>query len=183
VNETTRAGVSTSFPCCGPPGRPSIVAQVHRTTTTAALLVTVAVSALSGCVTVHGPATAGPPPDTAPALPTAPRADGSATPRVVQAPAREALRLVGPSRRPGHTPSAAAPRRPTAAPPPDRRAPSPAAPADTPPHPHSRHSRLEVPRLPHAVPGAPDVCALGRRYGGWRKDSPEAVICEQAYGH
>jgi hypothetical protein len=26
------------------------------------------------------------------------------------------------------------------------------------------------------------VCALGKQYGGWRKDSPEAVICERAYG-
>jgi hypothetical protein len=154
---------------------------VHRTTTTAALLVTVAVSALSGCVTVHRPAIAGPPPDTAPALPTAPRPDGSAVPRVVQAPAREALKLVGPSRSPEHTPSAAAPRRPAAAPPPVQRPPAPAVPSPTSPHPrHSRRSHLHVPDLPHS---APDVCALGKRYGGWRKDSPEAVICEQAYGH
>jgi hypothetical protein len=27
-----------------------------------------------------------------------------------------------------------------------------------------------------------DVCALGRKYGGWQADSPEAVICKQAYG-
>ncbi|MFI2426576.1 hypothetical protein ACH5A7_21185 [Streptomyces sp. NPDC018955] len=32
------------------------------------------------------------------------------------------------------------------------------------------------------TPGAPDVCALGRQYGGWRPDSPEATICEEAYG-
>ncbi|MBO4257954.1 hypothetical protein GRC12_29375, partial [Streptomyces griseorubiginosus] len=33
----------------------AIVARVHRTTTTATLLVTVAVMALSGCVTVQRP--------------------------------------------------------------------------------------------------------------------------------
>jgi hypothetical protein len=27
-----------------------------------------------------------------------------------------------------------------------------------------------------------DVCALGRKYGGWKPDSPEAVICKGAYG-
>ncbi|WP_354670153.1 hypothetical protein [Streptomyces sp. S.PNR 29] len=27
-----------------------------------------------------------------------------------------------------------------------------------------------------------DVCALGRKYGGWRADSPEATICRQTYG-
>ena len=27
-----------------------------------------------------------------------------------------------------------------------------------------------------------DVCALGKKYGGWQQDSPEAVVCRQAYG-
>jgi hypothetical protein len=27
-----------------------------------------------------------------------------------------------------------------------------------------------------------DVCALGRKYGGWKADSPESVICKGAYG-
>lgn len=31
-------------------------------------------------------------------------------------------------------------------------------------------------------PKSADMCALGRTYGGWRADSPEAVICKQAYG-
>ncbi|MEU0457308.1 hypothetical protein ABZ322_30855, partial [Streptomyces sp. NPDC006129] len=30
--------------------------------------------------------------------------------------------------------------------------------------------------------GGTDVCALGRRYGGWRADSPEATICQDTYG-
>jgi hypothetical protein len=34
------------------------------------------------------------------------------------------------------------------------------------------------------VPKGPqDVCALGRKYGGWRADSPEATICQGTYGH
>ncbi|MFI9804156.1 hypothetical protein ACIHEJ_07260 [Streptomyces sp. NPDC052301] len=158
---------------------------MHRTTTTAALLITVAVSALSGCTTVHGPASPGPPPDAAPAQPSVPRPDGSAEPRVVQAPAREALEMVGPSRRPGHpTPTAV---HPAAAAPPVPRRHRPAAPPAPPrprPHPdHPRRSHTQVPDLSRPVATPPDVCALGRTYGGWRGDSPESVICEQTYGH
>ncbi|MFG2886510.1 hypothetical protein ACGFYV_30120 [Streptomyces sp. NPDC048297] len=161
---------------------------MHRTTTTAALLVTVAVSALTGCVTVQRPAAPAPPPDTAPSQPMAPRPDGSVTPRVVQAPAREALEMVGPSRRPRHA-EPEAPHRETAAP----RAPHrPQAPPAAPPHsahqgrsghpdqPRGRH--LRIPGIDRPAPKTPDVCALGKQYGGWRKDSPEAVICERAYG-
>ncbi|MET9191145.1 hypothetical protein ABZX63_38635 [Streptomyces tendae] len=31
--------------------------------------------------------------------------------------------------------------------------------------------------------GKADVCSLGKQYGGWRPGSPEARICEDAYGH
>ncbi|WP_414820357.1 hypothetical protein [Streptomyces violaceoruber] len=31
--------------------------------------------------------------------------------------------------------------------------------------------------------GKADVCSLGKQYGGWRSGSPEARICEHAYGH
>ncbi|MFG2352893.1 hypothetical protein [Streptomyces sp. NPDC048521] len=155
---------------------------MHRSTTTAALLVTMAVSALSGCTTVERPATPGPPPDGVPSQPTAPRPDGSPQPRVVQAPAREALERVGPSRRPKHSEPAAA-RRPAAAPP-VKHQPPPALPR---PRPHPEHPRrpphVQVPDLPQPAPTVPDVCALGKKYGGWRGDSPEATICEQTYGH
>ncbi|MFD5793923.1 hypothetical protein ACFWIO_10365 [Streptomyces diastatochromogenes] len=159
---------------------------MHRTTTTAALLVTVAVSALSGCVTVPSPATPGPPPDTAPSQPTAPRPDGSAEPRVVQAPAREALAMVGPSKHPHHAHPSAAPHRAPAAPPVTHRSPTPPAHPRPHPHPHPDHPRkprVDLPDVSQPVPKAPDVCALGKQYGGWRGDSPEAVICEQTYGH
>ncbi|MER6980290.1 hypothetical protein ABT317_25800, partial [Streptomyces carpinensis] len=45
-----------------------------------------------------------------------------------------------------------------------------------------RTPHTEAPSGTHAVPGNPGVCALGRQYGGWRPDSPEARICGQTYG-
>ncbi|MGW4438126.1 hypothetical protein ACWELO_20605 [Streptomyces sp. NPDC004596] len=153
---------------------------MHRTTTTTALLVTVAVSALSGCVTVQRPVTSGPPPDTVSSQRTTPRPDGSAVPRVVQAPAREALEMAGPSRRPRHGEPDA--RRPTPAAPPVTRRPA-APPAPVPPH-HGppRRQGGGLPGAAQPLPQAPDVCALGRQYGGWRGGSPESEICEQTYG-
>ncbi|WP_330341307.1 hypothetical protein [Streptomyces sp. NBC_00557] len=150
---------------------------MHRTTTTAALLATVAVSALSGCVTVQAPATPAPPREATTSVPAAPRTDGSAGPRPVPAPAQEALEMTGPTRHPRHPAPAGPPHRPEAPPV-----------AHRPPAPPHRHT--ERPRRPHTdVPDrsrpagpAPDVCALGRTYGGWRADSPEARICDQAYG-
>ncbi|MFH8341752.1 hypothetical protein [Streptomyces sp. AM6-12] len=148
---------------------------MHRTTTTAALLVTVAVSALTGCVTVRHTAAPGPPPGAAPSLQPAPRTDGSASPRVVQAPAREALEMVGPSKGPAPAPTAA-PHGSPAAPPPTH---PPAPPRPQPPRAH----RLPQapPRTSQRVPA--DVCDLGREYGGWRGNSPESEICERTYGH
>lgn len=159
------------------------MARVHRTTTTATLLVSVAVSALTGCVTVQRPPAARPTSaPTAPAPVPVPRPDGEAEPQVVQAPAREALELVGPSRPAGTT----APARRHAAP--AAQAPAPrTAPHDHPgsPRPEARRSarpRAAIPDVSEAVRGNTDVCALGRKYGGWRGDSPETTICEQAYG-
>ncbi|MDX2807981.1 hypothetical protein PV406_27155, partial [Streptomyces scabiei] len=31
-------------------------------------------------------------------------------------------------------------------------------------------------------PGNSDVCALGHKYGGWGKDTPQAAICRDVYG-
>ncbi|MFF0139766.1 hypothetical protein ACFYRN_25340 [Streptomyces sp. NPDC005227] len=156
---------------------------MHRTTTTATLLVTVAVTALSGCMTVQRPPASGPP--TAPSGSAVPQPGGRAEPQIVQAPAREALERVGPSKEPR---PAASPRQ-RAAPPP---AAAPVAPARPRPH-HPRpappaaprHSapRATVPRVSPDVPRNTDVCALGRTYGGWKADSPEAVICSGTYGN
>lgn len=145
-------------------------------------MVTVAVSALSGCVTVRHPVTPGPRPDTVPSQPSAPHPDGSAEPHVVQAPVREALEMVGPSGHPAESGSPArhhAPATPgTTHRPPDRPEPSRHRPRPAPSgRPHGD------PSGPPPVPPAPDVCALGKAYGGWHENGPEARICEQAYGH
>ncbi|MFJ4623443.1 hypothetical protein [Streptomyces sp. NPDC088812] len=181
---------------------------MHRTTsTTATLLVTVAVSALTGCVTLQHPPAPGPPAvpasPSAPATVPLPRPDGRAGTRVAQAPALEALERVGTRRAPEPsapprarraTPPAPAASTPAAAQPAPRTAPQPLPRTVPPPHPRTRPARPERPEP--ARPASPrgevsdgreeverntDVCALGRRYGGWRSDSPEAVICEQAY--
>lgn len=157
-----------------------IVARVHRTTTTATLLVTVAVSALTGCVTVQRPPESAPPP--APLRPSAPHPEGDPGPQIVQAPAREALEMIGPSRHaePGkprrHTPPTTAPAEPEPAPRSYQRSSRPRATPHT-PGPH-RQPPSRVPGLE----GGADLCALGRQYGGWQTDSPQEAICEQTYG-
>ncbi|MFF4805845.1 hypothetical protein ACFY1U_46985 [Streptomyces sp. NPDC001351] len=152
---------------------------MHRTTTTATLLVTVAVSALAGCVTIERPPASGPPP--APSPPSAPYPDDQGSTQIVQAPVREALEGTAPSGRPERKP-------------PGRQGPPAAQPAAPHPHPrprprpahpepgHHGRPRVELPDMPEPAPKHTDVCALGRTYGGWRADSPEAVICKQAYG-
>ncbi|MCF0077947.1 hypothetical protein [Streptomyces lomondensis] len=173
------------------------MARVHRTTTTATLLVTVAVSALSGCVTVQHPPVPGPP--TAPSRPSVPQPAGQAETQIVQAPAREALQLIEESRRPEPAPSESRLTTPAAAPP--QRGEPPAGTRDARPRPARPERPERAPRGPQRprpglpdvsepvrqdvhenVPGGTDVCALGRRYGGWRADSPEATICQDTYG-
>ncbi|MEV6405527.1 MULTISPECIES: hypothetical protein [Streptomyces] len=160
--------------------------RVQRTTTTATLLVTVAVSALAGCVTVQHPPVPGP--AAAPAQPSVPRPDGRAETQVVQAPAQEALEMVGPDR--GRESTASAPPRRAASPAPAGQPPAahsrPQAPAHPGPARPERHGaarpRVEIPDVKGEVRGHTDVCALGKKYGGWRAGSPEAVICEGTYG-
>lgn len=185
--------------------RTSRVTRVHRTTTTATLLVTVAVSALTGCVTVQRPPVSGPP-ATAPSRlpgPADARPDGQAEPQIVQAPAQEALSMIdpSPSAKPGGTaphgraPGAAGapawpqhrqPAHPRPAHPEHRERPARPEPwhRDVPRH---RKPRVEIPdvagSVPKSVPKGPkDVCALGRKYGRWQEGSPESVICDQNYG-
>jgi len=138
-------------------------------------------SAVSGCVTVPRPPSPGPPPPPPPV--SEPRPDGSVEPQVVQAPAREALELIGPARRPSppaSTPARTSPAGPAATPanPPRR------VPAEPPRRPEPRRPEPRtVPQLPTPVPSTnTDVCALGRTYGGWQADSPESTICKDMYG-
>ena len=165
---------------------------MHRTRTTATLLVTVAVTALSGCVTVQRPLVPGP--SAAPYRPSEPRPDGKAgpqkpDPQIVQAPAKEALELIGPSRKPSPGTGAKSPAADPAAAAseeasgttPRRRHPAPKPKERREPHRPAPHT--VGPAVPKGVPmNQQDVCALGRRYGGWKADSPESVICKGAYG-
>ncbi|WP_406010188.1 hypothetical protein OG440_31855 [Streptomyces sp. NBC_00637] len=160
---------------------------MQRTTTTATLLVTVAVSALAGCVTVQRPAAPGP--VLAPSRPSVPRPEGRSEVQVVQAPAREALEMAGPSRKPEpDAPAAPAQRRRTAGVPGGGAGQPPSSrsrPHNRPAHPEARRHalpRVEIPDVEEEVRKNIDVCALGRTYGGWQGDSPEAAICRQAYG-
>lgn len=170
---------------------PARVARVHRTTTTAALLVTVAVSALTGCTTVQGPPSADP--SAAGAHASAPHPDSPVDPRAVQAPAREALEMIGPSQIPGHASGKPRGTTPPAAPPPPRPPAAGAGQQPLPGHPEAPKGAegarppLQVPKLPGTsgkdTGKNADVCSLGKKYGGWRPGSPEARICDQAYGN
>ncbi|MEE1815678.1 hypothetical protein PUR59_11740 [Streptomyces sp. SP18ES09] len=161
---------------------------MHRTRTTARILVGAAVAALAGCVSVDAPPPA-PTPSPAPAAGVAGPARDVA-PQIVEGPAREALEAALPTRPPS-TPPRAAP--PSGQP---RRAVSP--PRAQTPHPTSAPERGErarpaarpdlfrLPRLtgPAHDPSVTDVdvCDLGERYGGWAPGSDQARICQGAYG-
>ncbi|MFD9907277.1 hypothetical protein [Streptomyces sp. NPDC059063] len=173
---------------------------MQRTTTTAVLLASVAVAAVSGCVSVERPGAAqgtGAAQGSESASPAspAPRSAGRTPSDATQAPARERLQWPEPvgghlreaSPTPGGAgsgpsapPRAAAddatgsvrdgaagsvrPKRPHPAP--QRHRPKPKPPQGPPPH----------------ARGHVDLCALGRQHGRWRRDSPEAVICQEVYG-
>ncbi|MFE8992128.1 hypothetical protein ACFYMI_30735 [Streptomyces collinus] len=173
---------------------------MHRTTTTATLLLTVAVSALSGCTTTVPHPTA-PGPSAAPSRPSAPGREAEAETQIVQAPAREALQLIEEaSRRPEPaTPTTRPAVPPAAAPEPGRPQPGHRTVRPRPARPEHPEPARRGPQRSHtgrpdvsdavrqnverSVPNDnADVCALGMRYGGWRADSPEATICRDTYG-
>ncbi|MFH8613082.1 hypothetical protein ACH4D5_37010 [Streptomyces sp. NPDC018029] len=158
--------------------------------TAAAILASVAVSAaVSGCMSVEQPPEAAPSAVTGP--PPAPRTDGKNRPRLVQAPAREALERMGPPRRPSPR-QASSWQTETGTKPPgpphshDRPAPAPPSPPAAPVRrPAPARPDAGAPRpAPPTVPAPPvaDVCALGEAYGNWDPHSPQAVICRNTYG-
>ncbi|WP_340383655.1 hypothetical protein U5640_38240 [Streptomyces sp. SS7] len=158
---------------------------MQRTTTTTAALLVMALAALSGCVTVQRPPVPGPPA----AGPSAPRPKADAEPQVVQAPAREALEMVGPDTRERAATTLRQRHRPAPAAGPDGPGPAhrahPQHPRPAPAHPAPRRHvppHAGVPDVGADLRRTTDVCALGRKYGGWRNDSPEAVACRQVYG-
>ncbi|MFB7210562.1 hypothetical protein [Streptomyces sp. NPDC056255] len=143
---------------------------MQRTRITVSLLMGVAVTALSGCVSVQ------PQPDV-----PRPRASGPAqdlAPQIVLPPVHDSLEAV-----PSPEPSASASRPAHAEP--DTRRSAPHAPrqqrrpAATPPRPHGVPPAATVP----APVAGTDVCALGRGYGRWPAGSPQSRICDDTYGH
>ncbi|WP_406458852.1 hypothetical protein OG782_04800 [Streptomyces sp. NBC_00876] len=137
------------------------------------LLAGVAVTALSGCVSVQ-------PQPSAPAHPGSSRPAQDLAPQIGRPPVRDTLEAL-----PDPKPSPSAARRAAAAPPAAGRA-APQAPQQHrpgPAHPQPRRAAppAPVPVLPKPVTGA-DVCALGRGYGHWPAGSPQSRICDDAYG-
>ncbi|MFD4744458.1 hypothetical protein ACF1BA_24130 [Streptomyces rubiginosohelvolus] len=157
---------------------------MQRTRITAKLLVGLAVTAVSGCVSVA--------PGTVPSPPPGPGATGPAqdvAPQIVQPPAREGLEVVPDPSRPPARPSSPAP--PAAGSPAEARPAGPVGAARRPeradpprraPDRAPRVPSVTVPALPRVPGGGADVCALGRGYGGWPAGSPQARICSEAYG-
>lgn len=87
--------------------------------------------------------------------------------------------MVGPHRLPKRSGNPARPPQP----PEPHRSPAPPAHPDPQPHGEPRHQpSAGIPDVPRSVPKSPDVCSLGTKYGGWRPDSPQAVICHRTYG-
>ncbi|MFE0651429.1 hypothetical protein ACFVZH_22850 [Streptomyces sp. NPDC059534] len=162
---------------------------MHGTRTTAKILVGAAVAALAGCVSVDAAPTA---PVPAPAAETV-RPAQEVAPQIVEGPALEALEAALPAPPPSPAPRATLP--PGA----HRRAAAPHR-SETPrpdPVPRQREhprsaARPELPELPElpdltALPKGPpvsrdDLCALGRRFGGWDPKSEQAKICRGTHG-
>ncbi|MGW8885398.1 hypothetical protein [Streptomyces sp. NPDC055749] len=153
---------------------------MHRTRITAKLLVGVAVTAVSGCVSVEPHAGVPPRPESA-------RPVQDVAPQIVEPPVRESL---GALPDPAPSTSAAPPQAPSGPGRATPRAPQQRGPAQAPARRAPHGAPHEAPRVPPAavaVPPAPpltgtDVCALGRGYGGWPAGSAEARICEETYG-
>ncbi|MFM9615352.1 hypothetical protein ACKI18_42535 [Streptomyces niveiscabiei] len=103
---------------------------------------------------------------------------------MIQAPAREALDMVAPARTEAPARHRAA--EPTPVPAARGREEAGAREKAHPRRPAVPHKpagpRIEIPDVESEVRRQADVCALGRQYGGWREGSPEARICDQAYG-
>lgn len=153
----------------------SRVAQVQRTRIAVQLLVGVAVTAVSGCVSVE------PQPGLAP-RPQTSRPVQDLAPQIVRPPVRDTLEAL-----PDPKPSEAASGPAVGAPSETRRS----APQQG-QHPGvigrwRAHAPRAVPAPVPALPSSPatgsDVCALGRGYGDWPAGSPQSRICEDTYGH
>jgi hypothetical protein len=160
---------------CRPHSR---VAQVQRTRIAVKLLVGVAVTAVSGCVSVE------PQPGLAP-RPATSRPVQDLAPQIIRPPVRDTLEALPDPK------SSEAVSGPAAGAPSETRRRAPRAPQQR-QHPGVTghwpgHAPRAVPAPVPALPSSPatgtDVCALGRGYGGWPAGSPQSRICEDTYGH
>lgn len=152
-----------------------------RHVTEKVLLVGVAVSAFSGCMTVPGSSTPGG--DTRPGSASESPGKSAASPKAAKPSPREGGSRPDPDRtRPDRRQTDAAPGAAEPPPAPERAAepaPAPAPPGQL-PEVGGGGKAPEV-RLP-APREAPDLCGLGRQFGQWTPDSAEARICQQNYG-
>ncbi|MFE6668530.1 hypothetical protein ACFVFH_33840 [Streptomyces sp. NPDC057697] len=155
---------------------------MQRTRITVSLLVGVAVTTLSGCVSVQPHAD----------VPPRPRSSGPTqdlSPQIVLPPVHDSLGAV-----PVPEPSATA-SRPTDGVPRETHHPVPRAPRPqqrqqwrqpsvtrTRPHHAPPAVTVPVPAPPAPVSGT-GICALGRGYGHWPAGSPQSRICDDTYGH
>ncbi|MFF0289988.1 hypothetical protein [Streptomyces sp. NPDC005262] len=151
---------------------------MQRTRIAVQLLVGVAVTAVSGCVSVE------PQPGLAP-RPQTSRTVQDLAPQIVRPPVRDTLEAL-----PDPKPSEAASGPATGVPPETRRGAARAPRQRQHPGvtgPWSAHVPRAVPTQVPDLPSSPatgtDVCALGRGYGGWPAGSPQSRICEDTYGH
>ncbi|MFF9352280.1 hypothetical protein [Streptomyces sp. NPDC014734] len=148
---------------------------MQRTRTTVKLLVGVAVTALSGCVSVT-------PQQGVPPRPGNSRPAQDLTPQTARPPVHDSLAAVE-GTEPSAAASAPAPgaspdtRRVAPRPPRRPRHPAPTRPRQAPPV-----VSVPAPRLPAPVTGK-GVCAMGRGYGHWPAGSPQSRICDDTYGH
>ncbi|MFI6862191.1 hypothetical protein ACIBKZ_20205 [Streptomyces sp. NPDC050421] len=145
---------------------------MHRTRTTAKLLVGVAVTALSGCMSVQ-------PQPSAPAPPETSRPAQDLSPQIVRPPVRDTLEAL-PDPKPSPSASRGAAPTPPAARRDGQRPPQQQHPGQPRPQPRRVAPPVPVPAVPAPVTGA-DVCALGRGYGHWPAGSPQSRICDDTY--
>lgn len=154
-----------------------------RRVTGAVVLMGVAVCAVTGCVSVRGEAAPDPSGETGPSRSAAVPPDGEdAEPRSDRPQLREAPSRPLPRRSAGGEAEDAGgpPASPAAgvAPPP---AGGGGGAADAPPGgPGSPAPVVRSPAVPE-LPGGPQMCDLGRRYGGWAEGSMPEEACERAY--
>ncbi|WP_328890161.1 hypothetical protein [Streptomyces sp. NBC_00316] len=150
---------------------------MQRTRIAVKLLVGVAVTAVSGCVSVeHQPGHAPRPETSRPARDLAPQ--------IARPPVRDTLESL-PDPKPSAQASETAPGALSDTRRTGQRTRQGEHPGGVLPRPRQapRVAPAPVPAMPASPVTGADVCALGRGYGGWPAGSTPSRICEDSYGH